>query len=283
MKPTQRWIIRSIIGLSSASLFMAFVLFFPLLFLSGQYLAQIHISPEAASLIYNSTSTTPAAAYDINLLYYCEYSGLTTPDSAQLLSQFYPTPPSLFQSMLNYISLSPPTSPKPSKCHWASPTSQLFEILQSFGIPHGSNIDAIKDSLPTDLLVHYLQVAKFSKSLPILLLTFCVFQAYMVWVNILKIQRRPITVYTLNSSYHARHLEDTLVFSCVASLLLMILIQTLDTTRDQHLLHLISDFYSSEDAPIYVFPKSQGLTKLLTWMTEISILLIPLSLVSKFP
>lgn len=288
MKTSQRWIIKSIATLSSLSLLMAFMLFFPRMLLSGQYLAQIHISPEAASLIYNSTGHVPSMVYELNLLYYCEYNG-----NSSLLSHngsnrthFYPTPTSRTEKIKEYFSLSPALLPATasaasSQCHWASLTSQLFEIVQLFG---SYSVDQVDPALPADLLLHYINLAKYSRSFPVLLMCFCLIQTYLLWVCYLKLYcaHRAITVYTLTPSYHARHMDDTFIFSCVASLLLMILLLFIDSARDQHLFQLIADFYSTEDAPIYVYPMSKGLSKLLIWMTETTILSIPISLICKY-
>lgn len=302
MKTTQRWIYRSIICLSSLSLLLAITLIFPHILSTttrggGKYLAQIHVSKEASLQIYNATGKMPSMIYEINLLQYCEYNVINNTvyysNSSSLLrkSPFYPTPGSRSAKLKELFSLA---SQKPVlreqsidlssyKCNWALPTLQAFDLVQIFGLPSGYSMDQLPDVYPADLFIHYLKLAKYSKILPILILCYSVFQFYIIWVSKLKLAaRRQITVYTMSPSQHLRHLDDSFVFSCIASLLLLIMIILMDTSRDQHLFEVISEYYSSSQSPIYVFPKSACFSNVLTWMVEISILLIPISLASRF-
>lgn len=286
MRTLQRWIIRSILYLSAISLLLATTLIFPHVLYkssygSGQYLAQIHVSEEAVTQIYNSTGNFPNTIYEINLFQYCEYSLITntkldnnTTDLPK--NRFYPIPGSKFTQIF-----SPAARPASSidmasyKCHWSFPA---FHMVQIFGLPLSYSTDDVA-GVHDNFLKHYLRLNKYSKMLPILLLCYFVLQGYMVWVCRLKLSRRPkLSLHTSNRL----HLDDIFIFSCVASVLLLILILVIDSSRDQQLYQLVSEFYSTEKAPIFVFPKSATFNSILTLMTEFTLLSVPLSIVLRF-
>lgn len=288
MKCLQKWFARALATLAGLSLLLSIFLIFPPL-LPSQYLSQINVSTNAAVLALNSTSTRLAAVYEIGLFQYCEYdrgniSTTSSSDSNLAHAHFYPTTgASSAGSFTSSVSTSLRRAPVPSKCHWALPTYQLFDAVQVFGLPFGyapgdddSNSPPV---LPGELLFHYLKLANYSKCLPLIFLCFCAVQAYVLWFCCLKLPAQSqAIIYTNSPSSPLRATNAGLVFGCASSLFLMILVLILDSGRDHHLFYMISDFYSSEEAPVIVLSKSDGVNRIFTWLVEMCMLSVPISL-----
>ncbi|CDO56953.1 Hypothetical protein, no similarity [Geotrichum candidum] len=301
-------ILRSIIVSSSVLILLSFSLVFPNLFSrkgsynEGQYLTQILLSKEAALDIQHNTGHIPSTAYEVNIFQYCQYnlinSTYSSPNSTHEKPQFYPVKSSNFLSFSkkrknnNLSSLFSAFSNKvidhsSYKCHWAFPSpANIFDPVDLFGVPVSEH------TLPEELVLHHTRFERYSRCLPFLLVCFVLTQFYMIRANqfkLVQLRRQdllPVHKGGHHSKYHtpnhqSRYSGNTITVMSILSALLIVLLVMLDLARDKHLFHLISEFYTSKQAPIYVFPKSAASTNLLTWMSEISILLIPICVISK--
>lgn len=307
MAKARSLILKTIIFSSSVLILLSFSLTFPNLFSrkasynEGYYLTQILLSKEAALGIEYRTGSTPSTAYEINMFQYCQYNlvNSTSLNSTHPKSQFYPVKSSNFLSFSkkhknnNLSSLFSAFSNQvidysSYKCHWALPfPAHIFDPVDMFGVPAAGTI------VPDELVMHHTHFTRYSRCLPLLLVGFVISQFYLIRANQFKLTqlRRhdllPLHSGTKQSKYSTtnhqpRYSENTIIVTTIVSALLIVVIIMVDLARDKNLFHLISEFYTSKDAQIYVFPKSGASTNLLTWMAEISILLIPVCLISKF-